>query len=169
MPAAGDTDRDAAGRDRDAAGRARNARPRDALGRPLPRDAAGEPLLPDDVAVTPGWAVRTAGELLAADRPFHAHEVLEAAWKAAPDGERDLWQGLAQVAVGLTHALRGNGRGAVTLLRRGRGRLTGYAGTAPHGIDVDGVLAQTAWLAGQIERLGLAAVPPDRLRLRLTR
>jgi len=31
--------------------------------------------------------------------------------QAAPAPERDLWQGLAQIAVGLTHALRGNARG----------------------------------------------------------
>jgi uncharacterized protein len=161
--------RAAGDRDRDAAGRARNTRPRDALGRPLPRGSAGEPVLPDEVAVTPAWAVRTAEELLADGRPFHAHEVLEAAWKAAPDGERDLWQGLAQVAVGLTHAMRGNASGAAALLRRGGARLAGYAGTVPHGIDVDGVLAQAAGLAGEIERLGLAALPPDRLRVRLTR
>lgn len=159
----------AADRDRDAAGRARNARPRDALGRPLPRGAAGEPVLSDEVAVTPEWAVRTAAEMLADGRPFHAHEVLEAAWKTGPEAERDLWQGLAQVAVGLTHAMRGNERGAAALLRRGGARLTGYAGTSPHGIDVDGVLARAEGLAGEIERLGITAVPPDRLRVRLTR
>jgi uncharacterized protein len=120
------------------------------------------------MAVTPEWAVRTAEQMLADGRPFHAHEVLEAAWKTAPDSERDLWQGLAQVAVGLTHALRGNARGAAALLRRGGARMTGYAGTSPHGIDVDGVLAQASGLAGDIERLSLAAVPPDRLRIRLT-
>lgn len=126
-------------------------------------------MLPDEVAVTPEWAVRTAGELLAGSRPFHAHEVLEAAWKAEPEEERDLWQGLAQIAVGLTHAMRGNERGAVALLRRGSARLTGYAGMSPHGIDVDGVLVQTAGLAREIERVGLTALPPDRLRFRLTR
>ena len=56
-------------------------------------------------------------------RPFHAHEVLEAAWKSGPAQERDLWQGLAQIAVGLTHARRGNARGAVALLRRGAERV----------------------------------------------
>jgi len=103
-----DRDREPAGRDRDAAGRARNARPRDALGRPLARGEAGEPMLPDDLQVTPEWALATAQQLLDDGRPFHAHEVLEAAWKAAEPAERDLWQGLAQLAVGLTHARRGN-------------------------------------------------------------
>jgi hypothetical protein len=156
-------------RDRDATGRARNARPRDALGRPLPHGAAGEPVLPDEIVVTPAWAVTTAQDMLDDGRPFHAHEVLEAAWKAAGPGERDLWQGLAQLAVGLTHARRGNPRGAVTLLRRGCARLTRYAGTSPHGIDVDGIRGQATDLAGEIESRGLAAVPAARLRLNLTR
>ena len=48
-------------------------------------------------------------------RPFAAHEVLEACWKACSGEERDLWQGLAQVCVGLTHAARGNRVGAARL------------------------------------------------------
>jgi predicted metal-dependent hydrolase len=60
-----------------------------------------------------------ADEYLTAGRPFAAHEVLETAWKHRPVAERDLWQGLAQVAVGLTHQQRGNETGAVALLRRG--------------------------------------------------
>ena len=61
--------------------------------------------------------------------------MLEASWKAAPAAERDLWQGLAQIAVGLTHAQRGNAHGAAALLRRGGRRLGDYAGSAPYGID----------------------------------
>lgn len=156
-------------RDRDAAGRARNSRPRDALGRPLPRGAPGEPVLPDEITVTPDWAIATAQDMLDHGRPFHAHEVLEAAWKSADAAERDLWQGLAQLAVGLTHALRGNAGGAVTLLRRGAQRIAPAAGTAPHGINVDGVLAQASGLADEIERQGLAAVPPGQLRIDLRR
>ena len=156
-------------RDRDAAGRARNSRPRDALGRPLPRGAQGEPVAPDEILVTPDWAIATAQDMLDHGRPFHAHEVLEAAWKSADAAERDLWQGLAQLAVGLTHALRGNARGAVTLLRRGAQRIAPAAGTTPHGINVDGVLAQASGLADEIEGQGLAAVPPAQLRIDLRR
>jgi hypothetical protein len=162
-----DRDREPAGRDRDAAGRARNARPRDALGRPLARGEAGEPVLPDDLQVTPEWALATAQQLLDDGRPFHAHEVLEAAWKAAEPAERDLWQGLAQLAVGLTHARRGNARGAATLLRRGRARLAPYQGTMPHGIDVTGVMAQASELAASAEDPA-ADLPPGELRLQLT-
>jgi len=154
------------GRDRDAAGRARNARPRDALGRPLPRDATGQPPA-DDRPLPPLEALATAQELIDAGRPFHAHEVLEAAWKAAPPDERDLWQGLAQVAVGLTHALRGNARGAASLLRRGADRLAGYPARGPHGIDVAGLRLSCAALAAHIERTGAGRLDTGSLRLRL--
>ncbi|HEY7142636.1 MAG TPA: DUF309 domain-containing protein [Streptosporangiaceae bacterium] len=119
-------------RDRDPAGRPRNARPRDGLGRPLDRaddpgsEVAGTDRIPDDLVITGAEAAALADRLLRDGRPFHAHEVLEAAWKSGPAGERDLWQGLAQIAVGLTHARRGNARGAVALLSRGADRVRGY-------------------------------------------
>jgi hypothetical protein len=164
-------------RDRDPAGRPRNARPRDGLGRPLPREQAGQPVLPDDLALTGADAARLADELLRAAQPFHAHEALEAAWKSAPPAERDLWQGLAQVAVGLTHARRGNARGAAALLSRGASRVRGYqdqagqdrtGGTArPYGIDLAAVTAAAGDLAARIEREGLAGLGEQDLRLPL--
>lgn len=136
-----------ADRDRDTAGRARNARPRDALGRPLPYGTPGEERAPEGVLRTPDRALAEAQELLDAGRPFHAHEVLEDAWKTCPDAERQLWRGLAQLAVGLTHAARGNRRGAATLLERGAANIAAYADTPPHGIDVDGLLRWARELA----------------------
>ena len=127
-------------RDRDAEGRARNARPRDALGRPLPYGAVGEERAPEGVVRKPAQALAEAQQLLDAGRPFHAHEVLEDAWKSAPEEERRLWRGLAQLAVGLTHASRGNHRGAANLLERGAGNIAPYAEAAPHGIDVPGLV-----------------------------
>lgn len=147
-----------ADRERDALGRPVNARPRDGLGRPLPRGSMGEPRVDETLVLTPDEALTQAQALLDAGRPFHAHEVLEGAWKHAPDDERDLWQGLAQLAVGLTHHLRGNTVGAATLLARGRGRIAPYAGRAPHGVDVEGLLA---W-ADRPE--AVADAPPPRLR-----
>jgi uncharacterized protein len=153
-------------RDRDPAGRPRNARPRDAAGRPLARGVAGEPPAPDAPALPPAEALREAQSLLDADRPFRAHEVLEAAWKAAPPGERDLWRGLAQIAVGLTHAQRGNSRGAVALLRRGAERISACPG-APHGVDTAAAAGAARALASQVERDGLPAPGHPRLRIRL--
>jgi uncharacterized protein len=152
-------------RDRDPAGRPRNARPRDELGRPLPRtrsatdaDADRAARVPDDLVVTPAEAAVLGGSLLTEGRPFHAHEVFEAAWKSAPDEDREFWRGLAQIAVGLTHARRGNASGAVTLLRRGAAGVRGYAGDPP-GIDPGFVAASADDIANRIERDGLAAVP----------
>lgn len=156
-------------RDRDSGGRARNARPRDSLGRPLPRSAADQPSAADDPALPPADALTTAQELLDSGRPFHAHEVLEAVWKAAPTpaAERDLWQGLAQIAVGLTHALRGNAHGAVALLRRGADRLEAYPSRGPHDVDVDDIRKTSRALADRIESAGLAGIDTSALRLRL--
>ena len=154
-------------RDRDSAGRARNARPRDALGRPLPRGAAGDERIPDDLLLAPAEALNLAQSLLDTGRPFHAHEVLEASWKAAPDAERDLWQGLAQIAVGLTHARRGNAHGASALLRRGGQRVSGYAGAAPHGIDAAAISLAASELATRIDTGGLAAIETDLLTVRM--
>lgn len=135
-------------RDRDPRGRPANARPRDGLGRPLPRGAAGVARVDETVVLTPEQALTEAQRLLDVGMPFHAHEVLEGAWKHAPDAERDLWQGLAQLAVGLTHARRGNHTGAVTLLERGARRIAGYEQDAPHGVDVTGLLAWATAAAG---------------------
>ena len=115
----------------------------------------------------PAAALALAQQLLDAGRPFHAHEVLEDAWKAAPDAERALWKGLAQLAVGVTHARRGNARGAAALLRRGAAAVDGFP-RRPYGIDAPGLAAAARSLAALIERDGLAAVPAGALDLRLT-
>ena len=86
--------------------------------------------------------------------------MLEASWKTAPPAERDLWQGLAQLAVGLTHARRGNAQGAAALLRRGAGRVAGYAGAAPHGIDAAAICQVAREMAARIEREGLPRPGP---------
>lgn len=155
-------------RDRDPSGRARNARPRDAYGRPLPRGVPGEPTTPDDYSAAPAEALAEAQRLLDADRPFHAHEVLEAVWKAAPDAERELWRGLAQVAVGLTHVRRGNARGARALLERAADRIAPFQ-PAPYRIDAAGVVRHIRALADRIATDGIDTVTDADLAIRLTR
>jgi hypothetical protein len=126
-------------RDRDPAGRPRQARPRDALGRPLPYGAQGvEPV--SEEPLPPLETIAAARRLLAEGRPFSAHEVLEARWKDCPAEERPLWQGLAQLCVGLTHAERGNAVGARRLVERAAGRLAEYAGPT-YGLDVAELVA----------------------------
>jgi hypothetical protein len=124
------------------------------------------PRIPDDLVIGPAEAAELGGRLLAEGRPFHAHEVFEAAWKSEPGPGRELWRGLAQIAVGLTHARRGNASGAVALLRRGAGQVAVYAGT-PADVDAGFVAGQAAAIALLIERDGLAAVPDEALLLKL--
>jgi hypothetical protein len=142
---------------------------------------AGEDRIPDDLVITGRDAAVLASQLLRDGRPFHAHEVLEAAWKTGPPDDRDLWQGLAQIAVGLTHARRGNARGAVTLLRRGIQRIRARPAPdspapdgpitdgrdQPYGMDIPGVLAAADDLASRIEQHGLDRIPSADLTLRL--
>ncbi|MGH3883121.1 MAG: DUF309 domain-containing protein [Pseudonocardiaceae bacterium] len=154
-------------RDRDPTGRARNARPRDAQGRPLPHGAQGVDRVPEDVALSPDDAVRQAQQLIDDGYPFHAHEVLEGVWKATAGEHRELWQGLAQLAVGLTHVQRGNPRGAAALLHRSADRIDPHAADPPHGLDVAGLAGHARSLAARIERDGLDTVSSEDLRPRL--
>ena len=149
-------------RDRDEDGRPRSARPRDALGRPLPPGSPGVPQLPEDLSLSPAQTLVLAQELLDDGRAFYAHEVFEAAWKSCPDTERGLWQGLAQLAVGITHIQRGNPTGARALLQRAARHLADSAGG--YGIDAHGLAGYALGLA---DELAAGAEIPDR-RLRPT-
>jgi predicted metal-dependent hydrolase len=120
--------------------------------------------VPEDLVLPPLESLAEAQRLLDLGRPFHAHEVLEGTWKAAPTAERDLWQGLAQLAVGLTHLARGNPSGAITLLRRGAGRIESYA-DQPYGVDVPALVAYARRTAEALESGGLAGGEVPRLRL----
>jgi hypothetical protein len=93
-------------------------------------------------ALPPAETLAAARTLVDAGRPFAAHEVLEARWKDAPAEERDLWQGLAQLCVGLTHQARGNETGAVRLVERAARRLHEYATTngPTYGVDLTHVV-----------------------------
>jgi hypothetical protein len=105
---------------------------------------------------------------LDAGMPFHAHEILEDAWKSAPAAERSLWKGLAQLAVGLTHAARGNAVGAASLLRRGASGIAGYSGQNPYRVDVSGLTSWAERASLDLDALGRAgrsdALDAPRLR-----
>jgi len=138
-------------RDRDEQGRARNARPRDGLGRPLPYDAAGTERQPEGIERTPEESLSEGQRLLDAGKPFHAHEVFEDAWKLSEGPERLMWRGLAQFAVGMTHAARGNRTGAIKLLQRGADGIEPYAADPPHGIDIAGLVSWTRQTVGDVD------------------
>lgn len=129
-------------RDRNAQGRAEQARPRDELGRPLPYGETGvEPI--SEEPLPPVETLAYARALLDEGRPFAAHEALEVRWKSCPEEERELWQGLAQVCVGLTHHERGNAVGASRLVDRAAGRLEAYGltGGPTYGLDLTALIA----------------------------
>jgi hypothetical protein len=151
-------------RDRDESGRPRNARPRDALGRPLPRGRAGVPRATEGVRRSPEETLRNGQDLLDAGLPFHAHEVFEDAWKQAGEPDRELWRGLAQLAVGLTHAARGNRAGAAALLRRAAKTMAPYAAAAPHQLDVAALLAWADQLVQGLDAGADCELNPPRLR-----
>lgn len=138
-------------RERNPQGRAQNARPRDGLGRPLPRGSEGVERIPDDVQLPPAQSLVRAQQLLDEGKPFHAHEILEGTWKISEPHERELWQGLAQLAVGLTHLMRGNVVGAASLLTQGRDRIGTYP-DAPHDIDVAGLMGWADSLSAALSR-----------------
>ncbi|MHC3467693.1 DUF309 domain-containing protein [Streptomyces sp. 7R007] len=156
------SERRAGVRDRDGEGRARNARPRDGLGRPLPYGARGVARQPEGVVRGPEQTVAEAQELLDAGKPFHAHEVFEDAWKSGPETERTLWRGLAQLAVGLTHAARGNATGGARLLRRGAAAVQEWAEVSgqprPYGMDLAGL---ARWARELAEGVAAGGGPVD--------
>jgi uncharacterized protein len=152
-------------RDRDDSGRPRSSRPRDALGRPLSQGSEGVARIPDDLDLPPAETLVYAQDLLDRGLAFNAHEVLEAAWKNGPDDERMLWQGLAQLAVGITHVQRGNVKGALTLLRRASARIAHDDRPAPHSIDTAGLINYAEALIDDL--VAGVEISPNRLRPRL--
>ena len=145
-------------RDRNTEGRAENARPRDWLGRPLPRgsvDELADTLEPGEVVDSVAAALDQAVAFFNARRFFEAHEFFEWIWKSdeVPPNDRDFWKGVTQIAVGLTHTQRGNARGAVTLLERACGYLTGYP-SPYHGIDRDALSAAAERMVATINAIG---------------
>lgn len=67
---------------------------------------------------------------------FEAHEVLELVWRAQPKGpDRELLQGLIQLAVSLEHWRRRNPRGARGQYEKGGARLRALP-ERMHGLEV---------------------------------
>jgi predicted metal-dependent hydrolase len=82
-------------------------------------------------------------EAIRAGRYFEAHEELEEAWRAAPPGERDFFQGLVHVAVAWYQAGRARPVATGRQLEKAARRLGPFA-PMHRGIDVEEVLAQVS-------------------------
>ncbi len=57
---------------------------------------------------------------------FECHETLEHFWRTQIGPERELTQGIIQIAVGYHHLLRGNYTGAAKLFQRGLRRIASF-------------------------------------------
>jgi len=96
-------------------------RPRDRLGRPLRQGAAPDPdvpPVPDVQGLSDDEVLTLALRFVEDGLPFHAHEVCEQRWRAAPPPDREHWRALAQWGAAETHAARGNTVGATRLATR---------------------------------------------------
>jgi predicted metal-dependent hydrolase len=131
----------------------------------LPYGSEGVERIPDDLQLSAAESLDYAQQLLDRGLAFHAHEVLEAAWKNAPDVERTMWQGLAQLAVGITHIQRGNPAGAAAVLQRAADRLTNSDRTTTHDVDVAGLVDHAQRLIDDLTRN--ADIDAERLAPRL--
>ncbi len=130
-------------------------RHRNAYGRPEQgrrRDHTGRPLHDDAPAPARGYAqeheVETVQQALdlAVDcwnrgRYFEAHELLEHVWHHAPEGEREFWKGVIQVAVTHVMGQRDRLQGVVLTVAKARLKLHDWSDDA-HGIDVAALRGQ---------------------------
>ncbi len=96
-------------------------------------------------------------------RYWHAHEAWETLWRAAPDDERDFFQGLIQVAAGLLHLQRRNLRGARNKLRDGLDRLAPYQ-PAYQGVFVNELIGEARRLLDDLESGFLPYLIPPVIR-----
>ena len=83
-------------------------------------------------------------------RYWHAHEAWETLWRAAPDEDRDFYQGLIQVAAGLLHVQRRNLRGARNKLTAGLEKLRRYE-PAHRGVFVNELIGQATRLLNDLD------------------
>ena len=93
---------------------------------------------------------RQAVALFNGVRYWHAHEAWETIWRAAPDKDRDFYQGLIQVAAGLLHLQRRNMRGARNKLREGLEKLRPYQ-PAHHGVFVNELIGEAKRLLDDLD------------------
>jgi len=99
-------------------------------------------------------------DLIRAGEFFAAHEELELAWRAAPDGERDFYQGLVHVAVAWYQAGRGNRVGCERQLEKAERRLSPFA-PEHRGVHLAQLLEQVRTARAVVASGSLALGPPE--------
>ncbi|MFD4179697.1 DUF309 domain-containing protein [Rhodococcus sp. NPDC058514] len=115
-----------------------------------------------------GAAITESQRLMDHGDPARARDLLEAESAIAPPGELELWQGLTQLAEGLSRAVRGEREAATQALRQGRDLISAYEDGPPHALDVAGL---RVWSAHLVDELAVTTrdpgwVPPvPRLRM----
>lgn len=133
---------------------------RDRLGRPLRSAASAEQAfwqVPERTSISSSETIALARDYLRQDLPFHAHEIFEQRWRCCPAEERPFWKALAQLGAAITHAARGNDRGAHQVGLRGLDGLLsalgpGESGSTGTGVDAVGI---------QDSDTGRGAIPQD--------
>jgi len=96
-------------------------------------------------------------------RYWHAHEAWETLWRAAPDEERDFFQGLIQLAAGLLHLQRRNRRGARNKLGEGVAKLKPFQ-PAHHGVFVNELIGRAERILEDIDAGTLPYLIPPVIR-----
>ncbi|MEP7082233.1 MAG: DUF309 domain-containing protein [Chloroflexota bacterium] len=96
-------------------------------------------------------------------RYWHAHEAWETLWRAAPEEERDFYQGLILVAAGLLHLQRRNLRGARNKLAEGGAKLTPYE-PAHRGVFVNELVGRARLLLDDLNQGFLPYLIPPVIR-----
>ena len=89
---------------------------------------------------------------------FESHETLEDLWMVTPLPERQLFQGIIQLAAAFVHYARGEYPGIFKLLDASEEKLREFSPQAL-GVDIDGVLEGIARVRHEFEELG-----PERFR-----
>jgi hypothetical protein len=101
--------------------------------------------------------------LFNAARYWHAHEAWETVWRAAPDEERDFYQGLIKIAAGFLHLGRRNRRGARNKLTEGVAQLAPYQ-PIHMGIGVTELVRKAKEVMADLEGGALPYLIPPNIR-----
>ncbi|HTL90027.1 MAG TPA: DUF309 domain-containing protein [Leptolyngbya sp.] len=84
---------------------------------------------------------------------YACHDTLEAIWIEAPRFEKNFYQGILQIAVGLYHLSNHNWRGSVILLSEGINRLQAYQ-PEHGGVDVERLIDDAAEFLNEVQTVG---------------